>query len=190
MLFEIHRGQKPVRHLPKGSNIMGLSPGPDGSIVFWLGDNKVKDQGGIYIPGRPDVVRFQKGFFPPGHIGTIQTIPATRELLMVSKMAAWTVPADPLMQATPSEKKAEPAPAAPTASPGKGGRRRFEFVEGSSSKFWEILRTGTDVEVRFGRIGTQGQTKTKSFKDEAAARKEEESLIREKTGKGYQEKTI
>ena len=45
-----------------------------------------------------------------------------------------------------------------------------------------------DVTVRFGRIGTGGQTKTKSFADESAAREHADSLIEEKTGKGYSEK--
>lgn len=63
--------------------------------------------------------------------------------------------------------------------------RRFELVEGSSSKFWEVAVDGSDVTVRFGRIGTAGQTKTKSFADAAAARREHDKLVSEKTGKGY-----
>ena len=41
--------------------------------------------------------------------------------------------------------------------------RRFEFIEGKSSKFWEVTVTGSDVTVRFGKIGTHGQGQTKSF---------------------------
>jgi DNA ligase 1 len=67
------------------------------------------------------------------------------------------------------------------------GRRRFEFSEGNSSKFWEITVNGTEVVVRFGRIGTQGQTNTKSFPDAAAAGKHAEKIMAEKTDKGYQE---
>lgn len=65
--------------------------------------------------------------------------------------------------------------------------RRFELIEGSSSKFWEVSREGADVTVRFGRIGTNGQEKTKSHASEAAAIKDVDTLIREKTGKGYSE---
>ena len=36
-----------------------------------------------------------------------------------------------------------------------------------------------------GRVGTDGQSKTKMFKDAAAAKKEYDKLITEKTGKGY-----
>lgn len=67
-------------------------------------------------------------------------------------------------------------------------QRYFEFVEGSSSKFWSIFRIGSDVTVNYGRIGTEGIEKTKSFKDEAAARKYFDDIIEEKTGKGYIEK--
>jgi predicted DNA-binding WGR domain protein len=65
--------------------------------------------------------------------------------------------------------------------------RRFEFVGGSSYKFWEVQVQGKDVVIRFGRIGTSGQTQTKNFPDAAAAAKHADRLIREKTGKGYQE---
>jgi DNA ligase-1 len=65
--------------------------------------------------------------------------------------------------------------------------RHFEFVEGNSSKFWEVSVSGNDVTVRFGRIGTQGQTQTKTFDDPAAAQKHADKLIGAKTKKGYVE---
>jgi DNA ligase-1 len=68
------------------------------------------------------------------------------------------------------------------------GQRYFEFVDAKSSKFWEITTSGNDVTVRFGRIGTSGQTKTTTFGDAAAAEKHADKLIDEKTGKGYDEK--
>ncbi len=65
--------------------------------------------------------------------------------------------------------------------------RRFELVEGTSSKFWEVSVTDAELTVRFGRIGTQGQSKSKTFASAQAAQQEEAKLIREKAGKGYQE---
>ena len=65
--------------------------------------------------------------------------------------------------------------------------RRFELVDGASSKFWEITLDGVDLAVRFGRIGTQGQAKARTFGSEAEARKEHDKLVKEKTGKGYAE---
>jgi predicted DNA-binding WGR domain protein len=65
--------------------------------------------------------------------------------------------------------------------------RRFEFQEGSSSKFWAIERQARTVTVTFGRIGTTGQAKAKAFPDENKATREESKLIAEKLRKGYRE---
>ncbi len=67
-------------------------------------------------------------------------------------------------------------------------KRYFEFQDDKSSKFWEIDTNGNDVTVRFGRIGANGQTQTKTFGDAAAAQKHADKLIAEKTEKGYVEK--
>jgi predicted DNA-binding WGR domain protein len=65
--------------------------------------------------------------------------------------------------------------------------RHFEYIGGDSAKFWEISPQGNDVTVRFGRIGTQGQTQTKTLADAGAAQRHVEKLIGEKTKKGYVE---
>jgi predicted DNA-binding WGR domain protein len=65
--------------------------------------------------------------------------------------------------------------------------RRFELVEGKSRKFWEIAVVGQAVTVRYGRLGTLGQTSTKSFDDAASAAQHAAKLIAEKTSKGYGE---
>lgn len=67
-------------------------------------------------------------------------------------------------------------------------KRYFEFVEGSSAKFWEISSSGNEVTVRYGRIGTNGQTQVKTLADGDAATKHAEKLVKEKTAKGYEEK--
>ena len=82
----------------------------------------------------------------------------------------------------------KPANLAPAKKASSSGKRYFEFVEGTSSKFWEIEIAGADVTVRYGRIGADGQMKSKSFADEAAAQKHGDGLIAEKTEKGYVEK--
>lgn len=63
---------------------------------------------------------------------------------------------------------------------------RYEFSDDKSKKFWEIARAGSEVTARWGRIGTDGQSKTKSFDDQAAASKDYEKQIAGKTKKGYQ----
>jgi DNA ligase 1 len=66
-------------------------------------------------------------------------------------------------------------------------KRRFEFVEGSSAKFWEVTTSGADLTVTFGRLGTDGQTQTKTLSDLEAATKHANKLIGQKTAKGYHE---
>ena len=76
-----------------------------------------------------------------------------------------------------------------TAAAEKAGRRYFECVGGKSNKFWKINVDGCDVTVRYGRIGTSGTAKTKTFSDQEAAQRHAQKLIEEKMGKGYSEKT-
>jgi len=65
--------------------------------------------------------------------------------------------------------------------------RHFEFVGGSSSKFWDVTVCGATVTVRYGRLGTQGQTKNTGFTDPGTAHKHAYALIARKIKKGYQE---
>lgn len=65
--------------------------------------------------------------------------------------------------------------------------RRFEFVDGGSSKFWQVERSGTTLNIAFGRIGTNGQAQDKGHASEAAAQAALDKLVKEKTGKGYVE---
>ncbi len=65
--------------------------------------------------------------------------------------------------------------------------RKFEYSDSKSHKFWNIKRTGSKVTTNYGRIGTTGQTKVKELADSAAATKEFEKLIKQKTSKGYEE---
>ncbi|GHU18145.1 hypothetical protein FACS189475_03160 [Betaproteobacteria bacterium] len=66
-------------------------------------------------------------------------------------------------------------------------KRTFEFNDEKSSKFWTIETNGNEFTVIFGKIGTAGQSQTKTFADSTACEKEVEKLIREKTKKGYAE---
>ncbi len=93
----------------------------------------------------------------------------------------------------PAPKKAPAAPATDSSGgksskSGEGGARYFEFIEGTSSKFWEIKVEGTSFFTRYGKIGTDGQMTQKDFDSEAKAAAEAAKLISEKTKKGYVEK--
>jgi predicted DNA-binding WGR domain protein len=63
--------------------------------------------------------------------------------------------------------------------------RHFTCSEEGSSKFWEVVVDGNQLTIRFGRIGTNGQTQTKTFTTPEAAGREQEKLIRSKLAKGY-----
>jgi predicted DNA-binding WGR domain protein len=65
--------------------------------------------------------------------------------------------------------------------------RRFEFVEGTSNKFWEITAESREVTVRYGRIGANGQSQSKSFTSETAADEHARKQIAAKLAKGYRE---
>lgn len=67
---------------------------------------------------------------------------------------------------------------------------RYELIEGTSSKFWDIALAGAGFTVCFGRIGTEGQTRSTSFPSAAAAYVEYEKLIKEKLKKGYTEVAV
>jgi len=83
-----------------------------------------------------------------------------------------------------TKKKAAKKTASPSAvTP----RRRFEYTDAKSQKFWEIGISGADVTVCYGRIGTNGTTKTKTLASEEAAQQHHDKLIDEKTSKGYVE---
>ena len=68
-------------------------------------------------------------------------------------------------------------------------QREFEYADGKSFKFWKVDLQGTDVVTKYGRIGSEGQETTKSFKSPADAQKAYDKLVAEKLGKGYVETT-
>jgi predicted DNA-binding WGR domain protein len=57
---------------------------------------------------------------------------------------------------------------------------------GSSHKFYEVKIEGTQVVIRYGRIGTDGTSSSQSFDNEAEARKFADKKIKEKQKKGYE----
>jgi predicted DNA-binding WGR domain protein len=101
--------------------------------------------------------------------------------------AAEAAPAPPPSETSPPPPAGTPPDAGPQAS-GVPAARRFELVGGSSRKFWEIAVDGSAVTVRFGRVGTAGQTQQKLFADPATAARTAGRLVREKLAKGYVEK--
>ena len=42
-------------------------------------------------------------------------------------------------------------------------KRYFEYNDAKSSKFWEVSVSGKKVNIRYGKIGTDGQTSLKEL---------------------------
>ncbi len=85
--------------------------------------------------------------------------------------------------AATATKKPSPGRSAPASAT----LRHFELSDGKAHKFWEVSIDNVDVTVRYGRIGANGRTQTKSFADADAAKAHAEKLIRQKVDKGYVE---
>ena len=62
---------------------------------------------------------------------------------------------------------------------------RYELIEGTSSKFWEITLDGASFRTCYGRIGSNGHTKIKRHASADDAKREHDKLVKEKTSKGY-----
>jgi uncharacterized protein (TIGR02996 family) len=67
--------------------------------------------------------------------------------------------------------------------------RTFQFSDAKSHKFWNIEVSGSSFTVTYGKVGTSGQTQTKSFASADKAQAEADKLINEKLKKGYVEST-
>ena len=59
------------------------------------------------------------------------------------------------------------------------------FQDDKSNKFWRARCVGNNLEVNFGRIGSQGQTQAKRYDSPEDAARELEKQAREKYKKGY-----
>jgi cell wall assembly regulator SMI1/predicted DNA-binding WGR domain protein len=69
-------------------------------------------------------------------------------------------------------------------------KRYFEFTSGTSNKFWEVSQNGSEMTTRYGKIGTNGQSKTKSFATPEKAAAETAKIIATKVKEGYIEKVL
>jgi len=63
--------------------------------------------------------------------------------------------------------------------------RYLTLVDGVSDKFWSVVCNGRAVTVTYGRNGTAGQTRARTYATEAEASDDAEKLVRAKLQKGY-----
>lgn len=61
------------------------------------------------------------------------------------------------------------------------------FKEKKSNKFYEISVSGTELTIRYGRVGTNGTSKTDTFDSAEEAKNAGKERYEEKIGKGYKE---
>ena len=61
----------------------------------------------------------------------------------------------------------------------------LELSDGQSNKFWEVSVADSTVMLRWGKIGTTGQSKTKTFESHDVATRNAEKLKQAKINKGY-----
>ncbi|EMY77941.1 WGR domain protein [Leptospira weilii serovar Ranarum str. ICFT] len=66
-------------------------------------------------------------------------------------------------------------------------KHRLTYKDDKSDKFWNIEVSGNSFTVTYGKIGTAGQTQTKTFGSEEECAKEANELLSEKLKKGYVE---
>ena len=70
--------------------------------------------------------------------------------------------------------------------------RYFEYTEGNSKKFWEINNYWNEdrmnVQVRYGKIGTEGRTIRHYYAKLDAGNKLVDKLVAQKLKKGYVER--
>lgn len=59
-------------------------------------------------------------------------------------------------------------------------------ADGVSHKFYEVIVNGTEVSIRYGRIGDRGQTQLKNYPTPEKAKAEATKKINEKIKKGYE----
>jgi DNA ligase-1 len=103
------------------------------------------------------------------------------------RLDAVALPEQPIVE-TPTPKPTATPPSIGVSSVSAGKPRYFEFVQGASSKFWEVSQSGNSMTTRWGRIGSSGQSKTRTFPDEPSAANAVAKLVNEKTGEGYIER--
>ncbi len=66
-------------------------------------------------------------------------------------------------------------------------KKNFEFKDDKSHKFWKIETAEKSFTVTYGRVGTDGTSKTKEFDTIEKAEKEAAKIIAQKIKKGYVE---
>ena len=133
--------------------------------------------------------KLKKGYVDAGG-STSKSAPAKKatKKAVAKKTPAKKTPANTAAKKATKKKVAtKKTPAAKTTAAGNTSADSFQlvFADAKSSKFWNIVLDGSAHTVHYGRLGAQGQQKTKEFPSAAAARTSFDKLVAEKRKKGY-----
>jgi predicted DNA-binding WGR domain protein len=69
-------------------------------------------------------------------------------------------------------------------------KRYFEFKDAKSHKFWEVSVSAKKVNIRYGKVGTDGQTSVKELDTPAEAKAHADKQAAGKVKKGYKEAKV
>ncbi len=113
----------------------------------------------------------------------------TKKVVKKAKVAKQPVVKKAVKRPAPAKKaSAKKVTVKKTSSkPSASAVRRLEYTSGASGKFWEAEVSGALLVLRWGKLGTSGQTKTKDVADPAAALGEMDKVAASKLKKGYVE---
>ena len=140
-------------------------------------------EGAVKLMNKLIAEKTKKGYAEAGGGGAAAPAPAA-----AAPQPAAAAPAKKAPQKAAAEEEGDEDEGGDEGGGGGGGGtaagwRRFEVDE----KFWMIKIDGSSHTVKYGKIGANGAEKTKDFGDAAAAKKDYDKLVKEKTGKGYEE---
>jgi DNA ligase len=149
------------------------NPPSIGSVITF----RYQELSGVGVPRFPSFVRAGASTSASTNVPTTPTM-GTPFSVSVIVSAAVPAPTLPIQ-----------VPPTPASVPAGITSRYFEFVGGTSAKFWEAFTEGNAMTTRWGRIGSAGRATTTTFGDAAGAQAAMDKLIAEKTREGYVEKT-
>ena len=97
-LFEVHRGKKPIRHMPRCTNIMHVRPGPVGSLLLQEGGNDDADVAKLYFPAEEAFVHIQPEMFDDKEYDFIGWFPTIDRFVVSDRRHLLALPTSAVVQ--------------------------------------------------------------------------------------------
>ncbi len=154
------------------------SPPKVGSVITYR-YQELTDAG---VPRFPTFVGVRHDFVWPGTSPTPQR--QATNVSATAPAANHPAPTTTTPRASQTTKRSQPKS---TSSSTSARTQYFESKSSSGGKFWEVTVHGAAIAVRYGKLGTRGQTRLKVLEDHDAAVREVARLVAAKQRKGYKE---